>query len=194
MASPYLAPPDVNGPPHQNPPFPGAPNTPPPIRPKRGVPLPLAIGGGIAAILISCFAGVGIGAAGSQGTTVKGTAATPAPDVRTVTETVAGSAPAAAAPVASTVTVTATPPAAAAPPAGAGATIEEGTYSVGVDIQPGTYRAVGAGSDCYWAITKSGTNGSDIIDNHLGGGNLTVTLKAGQDFTSNRCGTWTKTK
>ncbi|GAA0921100.1 hypothetical protein Vau01_009690 [Virgisporangium aurantiacum] len=99
---------------------------------------------------------------------------------------------AAPAPATSTVTVTAAPPANAAPPAGAGATIEEGTYSVGVDIQPGTYRAIGAGSDCYWAITKSGTNGSDIIDNHIGGGNLTVTLKAGQDFTSQRCGTWSK--
>jgi hypothetical protein len=155
--------------------------------------LALAIGGGIAAVLISCFAGVGIGAAGSQGTSVKGAAATPAPEVRTVTETVAGSAPTAP-PVTSTVTVTATPPAAAAPPAGAGTTIEEGTYTVGVDIQPGTYRAVGAGSNCYWAITKSGSNGSDIIDNHIGAGNLTVTLKAGQDFTSERCGTWSKVK
>ncbi|GAA1026624.1 hypothetical protein GCM10009557_04990 [Virgisporangium ochraceum] len=157
------------------------------------MPLPIAIGGGIAAILISCFAGLGIGAAGSQDKSPKATSATPVPDARTVTETVTASA-AAPAPVTSTVTVTAAPPAGAAPPAAGGATIEEGTYSVGVDIQPGTYRAIGAGSDCYWSITKSGSNGSDIIENHIGGGNLTVTLKAGQDFTSQRCGTWSKTK
>jgi hypothetical protein len=158
------------------------------------VPLPFVIGGGIAAILVSCFAGVGIGAAGTEGTSVKTTSATPTPDTRTVTETVTASAPAPTAPAASTVTVTAAPPAGAAPPAAGGATIEEGTYSVGVDIQAGTYRVVGAGSDCYWAITRSGSNGSDIIDNHLGAGNLTVTLKAGQDFTSQRCGTWSKTR
>jgi hypothetical protein len=153
----------------------------------------MAIGGGVAAILISCFAGLGIGAAGSQDKPPKATSATPAPDARTVTETVTASV-AAPAPATSTVTVTAAPPAGAAPPAAGGATIEEGTYSVGVDIQPGTYRAIGAGSDCYWSITKSGSNGSDIIENHIGGGNLTVTLKAGQDFTSQRCGTWSKTK
>lgn len=182
----------ANEPPFAAPSFPGAPPHVPPIaRQRRGVPLPFAIGGGIAAILVSCFAGVGIGTAGSDGTSVKTTSATPAPGTRTVTETVTASA--APAPAASTVTVTAAPPAGAAPPAAGRTTIEEGTYSVGVDIQPGTYRTVGAGSDCYWSITKSGSNGSDIVDNHIGAGNLTVTLKAGQDFTSQRCGTWSRT-
>lgn len=79
---------------------------------------------------------------------------------------------------------------AAAPPPSP--TISEGTWSVGVDFPAGTYRAVGAGSSCYWKITKSGSNDADIVNNHLGGGNLTVTLSAGQDFTTEQCGTWTK--
>ena len=43
--------------------------------------------------------------------------------------------------------------------------IEEGTWTVGTDVAAGTYRTSAAISgDCYWSITKSGTNGSDIID------------------------------
>jgi hypothetical protein len=82
--------------------------------------------------------------------------------------------------------------AAAPPPPPPAPTIDDGTWTVGEDIPAGTYKAVGAGSDCYWGIYKSGTNQNDIIDNHVGGGNLRVTLKAGQDFTSERCGVWTK--
>ncbi len=77
-------------------------------------------------------------------------------------------------------------------PTGPMTSIPEGTWTVGVDVVAGTYRAVGAGSMCYWSITKSGSNGSDIQDNHYGGGNLTVTLKAGQDFTTNNCPDWAK--
>lgn len=53
---------------------------------------------------------------------------------------------------------------------------------------------VAAGTGCYRSITKSGSNGSDIIENHFGPGNLTVTLTAGQDFTFDGCGTWSKIK
>jgi len=71
--------------------------------------------------------------------------------------------------------------------------IDDGTWTVGVDFPAGIYSTTGtAGSDCYWEISKSGSNGADIIDNHLGGGHLRVTLKAGQDFDTERCGTWTK--
>jgi hypothetical protein len=46
-------------------------------------------------------------------------------------------------------------------------------------------------SDCYWEITRSGTNGSDIIENDIPGGGLpTVRLSEGQDFTNSRCGTF----
>lgn len=71
-------------------------------------------------------------------------------------------------------------------------TIREGTWTVGVDIAPGTYRSTGdVGSSCYWAILTSGTNGDDIIANDIpGGGRPSVTLAEGQDFETKRCGTW----
>lgn len=83
----------------------------------------------------------------------------------------------------------------APPPAPAKPTIEEGTWTVGEDFPAGTYRTQEVADEtCYWGIYKSGTNGSKIIDNHLGGGKLRVTLKKGQDFESTRCGTWEKVK
>lgn len=85
----------------------------------------------------------------------------------------------------------ATPPAPATP---AVPTIEDGIWTVGLDIPAGRYRVTSAvGGRCYWKISKSGTNGADIIANDIpGGGRPTVTLKAGQDFTSSDCGTWAK--
>ena len=73
-------------------------------------------------------------------------------------------------------------------------TIADGTWVVGVDIEPGVYRTKsGVGSSCYWAILTTGTNGDDIIANDIpGGGFPTVTLAAGQDFKSSRCGSWAK--
>lgn len=73
-------------------------------------------------------------------------------------------------------------------------TIPEGTWTVGKDIQPGTYRAAQAvGKDCFWRIVKSGTNGADILAADIpGGGRPSVTLEVGQDFVSSSCGTWVK--
>lgn len=73
-------------------------------------------------------------------------------------------------------------------------TIEEGTWTVGVDIQPGTYRAVAnVTSGCYWGIYRTGSNGSDIIENDIvSGGRPSVTLSVGQDFNTSRCGNWMK--
>jgi len=74
-------------------------------------------------------------------------------------------------------------------------TILERTWTVGRDIEPGTYatrEAVSSGN-CYWAIYMSGTNGGNIVENDIvTGGVPTVTLSEGQDFTSNRCGSWVK--
>ncbi|GAA4693960.1 hypothetical protein APR04_002330 [Promicromonospora umidemergens] len=72
--------------------------------------------------------------------------------------------------------------------------VTDGTWSVGSDVQPGTYRTTDAvDSDCYWKITAGGTNGSDIIENDIpGGGYPVVTVQDGQVFTSARCGTWVK--
>jgi hypothetical protein len=71
--------------------------------------------------------------------------------------------------------------------------IEIGTWTVGVDIEPGTYRTAEAvTSTCYWGIYRSGSNGADIIQNGLvQGGYPTVKLKKGQDF-ENGCGVFVK--
>lgn len=73
-------------------------------------------------------------------------------------------------------------------------TIGEGTWTVGTDIAPGTYRATEpVGSTCYWGIYATGSNGDDIIANDLpGGGRPSVTLATGQDFNTTRCGSWEK--
>ncbi|WP_018773320.1 hypothetical protein [Arthrobacter sp. 131MFCol6.1] len=73
-------------------------------------------------------------------------------------------------------------------------TIGDGTWTVGTDIEPGTYRAAAdVGSSCYWGIYATGSNGSNIIDNDLpGGGRPSVAISAGQDFKSSRCGKWEK--
>lgn len=113
------------------------------------------------------------------------------PDVSTTTAS-AGQPPSVAATKAGTVPVTPQPTAAAA--AKAAPNIEDGTWTVGEDFPAGTYKTTGAGDTCYWAIYKSGQNQSfdSMVDNHLGGGNLRVSLKAGQDFETKRCGTWAK--
>ncbi|WP_179210858.1 hypothetical protein [Cellulomonas iranensis] len=74
----------------------------------------------------------------------------------------------------------------------ADAQIHDGTWTVGVDIAPGTYRTIEPVSGtCYWAIYKSGTNKDDIVQNDIvNGGYPTVTIREGQDFESSRCGTW----
>lgn len=93
------------------------------------------------------------------------------------------------APAAAVTTKPAPPPPPAAKP-----TIEDGVWVVGEDVPAGIYKVTAAvGSDCYWSITKSGTNGSDIIDNGIPGGGLPkVTIKKGQDFETRGCGTWQK--
>ena len=68
-----------------------------------------------------------------------------------------------------------------------------GTYIVGLDISPGTYRNSG-GESCYWARLK-GFSGS--LDDTLANDNVstpTVVTIAPTDrgFSSNGCGTWTK--
>lgn len=89
-------------------------------------------------------------------------------------------------------TVTAAPSVAKSAVNGVVSIPSDGTWSVGVDMPAGKYRTTTATSDCYWSITKTGTNGEDIVSNHVGGGHLTVTLKTGQDFETMGCGQWVK--
>lgn len=85
------------------------------------------------------------------------------------------------------------PPAVLAPvPAGPATTIGDGTHEVGVDVAPGKYKTAG-GQDCYYARLRNTDGGvENILDNNLGAGPQTVTIKAGEYFESQGCGTWTK--
>ncbi|GAA1086856.1 hypothetical protein [Nocardiopsis metallicus] len=68
-----------------------------------------------------------------------------------------------------------------------------GTFLVGDEISPGTYRSEGT-SSCYWA-RLSGTGGTldSIIANNFGGGRQVVTI-SGSDvaFETSSCGGWTR--
>jgi hypothetical protein len=62
----------------------------------------------------------------------------------------------------------------------------EGTFVVGTDIRPGTYRAA-AQEGCYWARLSS-LDTSDIIDNDNANGLVVVQiLPSDKAFTTNRC-------
>ena len=73
----------------------------------------------------------------------------------------------------------------------------DGTYEVGVDIEPGTYKSaggVGSVPRCYWARLSS-FDESDIIANHLAEGPTTVTIKRGDvAFKTARCAPWVRTR
>lgn len=71
--------------------------------------------------------------------------------------------------------------------------LTDGKYSTGVSMEPGVYRTESTNTRCYWAVYTSGTNYDDIVQNDLGStGVLTVTVQNGQDFETQRCGTWQK--
>lgn len=68
----------------------------------------------------------------------------------------------------------------------------EGTYIVGVDIAPGTYRA--RGTQCYWARLRAFTGElSAIAANGNASAQVVVTIsRSDRGFTSSRCGVWTR--
>jgi hypothetical protein len=69
----------------------------------------------------------------------------------------------------------------------------DGTYRVGKDIRPGTYRTKG-GDGCYWARLKS-FNGSldSILANDNASGPTLVTIKrTDRGFETRRCGNWSR--
>lgn len=104
--------------------------------------------------------------------------------------------PAAVAPI---VAESAPPPPAASdsakPPRGPATSMGNGTFLVGTDVEPGTYRSDGPlRTSCYWA-RLSGTGGEldDIIANNLGKGPATVTIKKSDAaFESSGCSRWHK--
>ena len=74
------------------------------------------------------------------------------------------------------------------------AAILDGTWEVGVDIKAGTYKVIEpVVGDCYWSITRTGTD--DIINNDIvHGGRPVVILKNGQEFENNGCGDWSRVR
>ncbi|MEU6230453.1 twin-arginine translocation signal domain-containing protein [Streptomyces sp. NPDC047042] len=75
----------------------------------------------------------------------------------------------------------------------------DGTYVVGSDIKPGTYRSEGPQgglvTDCYWArLSSTSGEAKDIIANANTGGQTTVTIAAtDKAFTTTGCKAWKKT-
>jgi hypothetical protein len=70
----------------------------------------------------------------------------------------------------------------------------DGTYRVGTDIVPGTYRSAGASpegeSDCYWARLNS-LNPTHIISNNISTGPQTVTIQPTDTaFLTHSCQAW----
>ncbi|MCH7232186.1 hypothetical protein L0U85_15165 [Glycomyces sp. L485] len=68
----------------------------------------------------------------------------------------------------------------------------DGIWVVGDEVEPGTYKAQGSGSACYWARLGS-LDTSDILDNHFGSAKVTVELhNSDAAFETSGCGSWVK--
>lgn len=123
--------------------------------------------------------------------------ATSRPSTSTVTSTATVTDPGAtttttAAPT--TTTRTSTKTVTAEPPAPESAIPGDGTFEVGVDIEPGTYMSPAAASgNCYWARLSGSDSFDDIIANNNSSGQSLVTIAATDKFfESSGCDDWTK--
>jgi hypothetical protein len=68
----------------------------------------------------------------------------------------------------------------------------QGTFIVGTDIQPGTYKST-LGESCYWErLSNFGGTLGGIIANNFGGKAIVTIRSSDKGFHSSRCGTWTK--
>lgn len=133
-------------------------------------------------VTLSAFA---IGAAGSASTPAA-TSAAPAPTTSVTT----ASQPAptvTAAPESPEQVPSATPTPAASIPG-------DGTYEVGVDIQPGKYVSEPSTSgNCYWARLKNDDPFDGILaNNNSSGKSVVVIKKSDKYFQSSGCSDWTK--
>jgi hypothetical protein len=69
----------------------------------------------------------------------------------------------------------------------------DGTYLVGVDIDPGTWRADAVNASCYWARLRNVNGVGDIIANYLGSTPAIMTvLPTDVAVTVSRCGSWVR--
>ena len=69
----------------------------------------------------------------------------------------------------------------------------DGTYLVGVDISPGTFR-VNARNGCYWERLKnfSGELGGIIANDNTKGSTIVEIASSDAGFSSHHCGDWEK--
>jgi hypothetical protein len=162
---------------------------------------------GLFALVVGAGLGAGIDSvakAGSQLPTPTGTitVATPGPTAtttvpgptitKTTTATVTSTVTSTVTKQGPTRTVTVTPAPAPVPQIAAGAIPGDGTFEVGVDIQPGTYVSAPPAVNCYWARLSS-SNTSDIIANNNSSGQSVVTIEPGDKlFESSGCSEWTR--
>jgi hypothetical protein len=94
-----------------------------------------------------------------------------------------------------TPTVTVSVPATNEPAlAAAIALAQDGTWLVGTDIQPGTYRS-SSDESCYWARLANTSGDFDAILSNGNGANQLVTIaKSDNAFESVHCAPWTKVR
>lgn len=144
--------------------------------PKRKLSGAAVFGIVIACLLVVCCSGVVIAAA--TGGKPKDKATT----ITTVEPTFESSAPVAIA------------PSTKAKPGKPVVKIEADTLvHVGEDVPAGTYRVPeSVDGDCYWMKSTDSEGGNIIANDIVQGGRPQVSLKAGQWFTSQRCGEWIK--
>jgi type II secretory pathway pseudopilin PulG len=74
------------------------------------------------------------------------------------------------------------------------ATFTDGTFQVGSDIQPGTYRTQTGSPGCYYARLSgfTGTIDDILANNNTDNPAIVTILPSDKGFESKRCGTWTK--
>lgn len=73
-------------------------------------------------------------------------------------------------------------------------TFGDGTFQVGKDIQPGTYRTRVGSSGCYYARLSGfgGTLGEILANNNTDAPAIVTIAKTDKGFESQNCGTWTQ--
>jgi len=71
------------------------------------------------------------------------------------------------------------------------APFQEGTFLVGTDVTPGTWRANNPGN-CYWARLRDFSGGVHSIYANANGEGVVTILPDDVGFQSARCGTWTR--
>ena len=163
---------------HPLPPPPAGPPVPPPVPPWRN---PAAVGIALTVAIGWSIVMIGIGNAMSASSTTT-TPTTPAKAVETYL----------APPTTRAMTTSTAPPTTAIPTTTAPKGLRDGTFIVGTDVEPGTYRGSSTGR-CYWARLRNFTGRGDILANDYvsAPGAVIVTIDASDaGFKSSDCGRW----